>query len=62
MQDTLSKAYHEDGAVLIKGLLNPEQLSRCREAYDWPVLNHGPHATRKFAGPIQQAHVHNPNP
>lgn len=62
MQDALKKAYHEDGAVLIKGLLNPEQLSRCREAYDWAVLNHGPHATRMFAGTVQQSHVDNANP
>lgn len=62
MQDSLSKAFHEDGAVLVKGLLTPEQLARCREAFDWAVANHGPHATRLFAGTTQQSHVDNANP
>ncbi|WP_194791526.1 phytanoyl-CoA dioxygenase family protein [Pseudomonas sp. UFMG81] len=62
MQDSLSKAFHEEGAVLVKGLLSPLQLQRCREAYDWAVLNHGPHATRMFAGTTQQSHVDNANP
>lgn len=62
MQDSISRAFHEDGAVLVKGLLNQEQLARCREAYDWAVENHGPHATRMFAGTTQQSHVDNANP
>ncbi|MFD2646109.1 phytanoyl-CoA dioxygenase family protein [Pseudomonas japonica] len=62
MQDSLSKAFHEDGAVLVKGLLNQEQLARCEQAYDWALLNHGPHATRMFAGTTQQSHVDNANP
>ncbi|MBA6058743.1 phytanoyl-CoA dioxygenase family protein [Pseudomonas juntendi] len=62
MQDSIRKAFHDDGAVLVKGLLNQEQLARCREAYDWSVEHHGPHATRMFAGTTQQSHVDNANP
>ncbi|MCQ4312779.1 phytanoyl-CoA dioxygenase family protein [Pseudomonas stutzeri] len=62
MYDSLRKAFQEDGAVLIKGLLNEEQMARCRAAYDWSVANHGPHATRMFSGTVQQSHVDNANP
>lgn len=62
MQESIRKAFFEDGAVLIKGLLNAEQLKACREAYDWCVENHGPHATRLFDGTVQQSHVDNANP
>lgn len=62
MQDSLRKAFLEDGAVLIKGLLTPTQLARCREAFDWAIENHGPHATRMLAGTAQQSHVDNANP
>lgn len=62
MQDSLRKAYQEDGAVLVKGLLNKNQLAQCRESYDWAVENHGPNATRMFDGTVQQSHVDNANP
>lgn len=62
MHASLSKAFLEDGAVLIKGFLNEEQLARCREAYDWAVENHGPNAFRMFDGTEQQSHVDNANP
>ena len=62
MQDSLRKAFLEDGAVLIKGLLNEEQLAQCRSAYDWAVENHGPNAFRMFDGTLQQSHVDNANP
>ncbi|MBV4458525.1 phytanoyl-CoA dioxygenase family protein [Pseudomonas sp. COR58] len=62
MQASLRKAFREDGAVLIKGFLTPQQLSQCREAYDWAVDNHGPNAFRMFNDTEQQAHVDNANP
>lgn len=62
MQDSLRNSFLEDGAVLVKGLLNKEQLNRCRAAFDWAVENHGPHATRMFDGTEQQTHVDNANP
>lgn len=62
MQDSLRKAFLEDGAVLIKGLLSEEQLAQCRTAYDWAVENHGPNAFRMFDGTLQQSHVDNANP
>lgn len=51
-----------DGAVLIEGCLDREQLARCRAAYDWAVANHGPNAYRIFDGTEQQSHNDNANP
>lgn len=62
MQDSARKAFLEDGAVLVKGVLSPEQLRRCREMYDWAIEHHGPNATRIFNRTEQQAHVDNANP
>lgn len=62
MQDSLRQAYLEDGAVLIKGCLDKEQLARCRAAFDWAVENPGPNASRLFEGTEQQSHVDNANP
>ncbi len=62
MDKAIRKAFLEDGAVLIKGFLNTEQLARLREAFDWVVKNPGPNASSLFAGSEQQAHVDNANP
>ena len=62
MHDSLRNAFRDNGAVLIKGFLNNDQLARCREAFAWAVENHGPHATRMFNGTEQQSHVDNANP
>ncbi len=62
MHEPLRQAFQDDGAVLIRGLLNPEELARCRAAFDWAVANHGPNAVRIFAGTEQQSHNDNANP
>jgi hypothetical protein len=62
MQDSLRKTFLDDGAILIKGVLNKEQLARCRAAFDWAVENPGPKAFRVFNGTDQQAHNDNANP
>lgn len=62
MDQATRDAFHEDGAVIIRGLLNEEQLSMCREAFDWAIANPGPHATSLFNGTEQQSHVDNSNP
>ncbi|MDH4582828.1 phytanoyl-CoA dioxygenase [Pseudomonas sp. BN415] len=62
MKSTLRKAFLEDGAVVIKGLLSPDQLALCQAAFDWAVENHGPNAFRMFDGTVQQSHVDNANP
>lgn len=61
MQESLRERFFEDGAVLVKGCLNKEQLDRCREVYDWCVENPGPHATSMFEGTTQRSHVDNAN-
>jgi ectoine hydroxylase-related dioxygenase (phytanoyl-CoA dioxygenase family) len=62
MDEALRKAYREDGAVLVKGLLSPEQLAQCRAAYDWAIENPGPHVTQMYAETGQRSHVDNCNP
>ncbi|HEU4428128.1 MAG TPA: phytanoyl-CoA dioxygenase family protein [Myxococcota bacterium] len=62
MHESMRKAFREDGALLIRGVLSTEQLARCRAAFDWAVENHGPNAARIFKGTEQQAHNDNANP
>ena len=62
MHDVLRNVFRDDGAVLVRGLLNKEQLARCRAAFDWAVQHHGPNAFRMFAGTEQQSHNDNANP
>jgi ectoine hydroxylase-related dioxygenase (phytanoyl-CoA dioxygenase family) len=62
MQDSLRQAFRDDGAVLVKGVLDREQLARCRAAFDWAVENPGPKAFRIFDGTEQQSHNDNANP
>jgi hypothetical protein len=62
MQDSMRRAFLDDGAVLVRGLLSPEQLDRCRGAFDWAVEHPGPNAFRIFDGTEQQSHNDNANP
>lgn len=62
MDEALRRAYREDGAVLMKGLLSPEQLAQCRAAFDWAVENPGPHASKMVGSSGQRSHVDNANP
>lgn len=65
MDESLRKAYFEDGAVLVKNCLNAEQLAACREVYDWIVANPGPNGHALYRGDQQQhvkSHVDNANP
>src|SRR5262245_30434529 len=62
MHDSMRQAFRDEGAVLVKGVLNQQQLARCRTAFDWAVENHGPNAYRIFDGTDQQSHNDNANP
>jgi len=62
MDEALRKAYREDGAVLMKGVLSPEQLAQCRAAFDWAVENPGPHVSKMMGSSGQRSHVDNSNP
>jgi len=62
MDQSKRKAFAEDGAVLIEGFLNPEQLARCRAVYDWCVENPGPFAAELYAGSEKETHNENANP
>lgn len=62
MRDSMRSALRDDGAVLVEGFLNDEQLARCRAAFDWAVDHHGPNAFRIFDGTEQQSHNDNANP
>lgn len=61
MDQSLRERFREDGAVLLKNALNPDQLAKCREAFDWAVENPGPFATQMFSGELK-SHVDNANP
>src|SRR5260221_4983365 len=62
MDTSKQKSFAEDGAVLIEGFLNTEQLARCRTLFDWCVENPGPLAITLFAGTGKEIHNDNANP
>jgi hypothetical protein len=53
IQESLRQKYLEDGAVLVRGALDKEQLAKCRQALDWGVANPGPHASGMLVGTSQ---------
>lgn len=65
MEESVRKAYFNDGAVLLRNVLNAEQLAQCRELYDWIVANPGPNGHALYRGDQKQhvkSHVDNANP
>lgn len=62
MEEALRKAYRDDGAVVIRGLLSPAELAQCRAEFDWAVENPGPNATRMYEGTPWASFVDNSNP
>lgn len=62
MDESMRTAFRDEGAVLVKDCLDPAQLARCRDAFDWAVANPGPHASSMFDGTQQRALVDNANP
>lgn len=55
-------AFARDGAVLIEGFLDAEQLAMCRAAFDWNIANPGPSAVTVFPGTGSEHHNDNANP
>uniref|UniRef100_UPI003F490A16 phytanoyl-CoA dioxygenase family protein n=1 Tax=Cupriavidus yeoncheonensis TaxID=1462994 RepID=UPI003F490A16 len=62
MDESKRKAFMRDGAVLIEGCLNEEQLALCKQAFDWGVENPGPSSHDLFAGTEQRTLNDNANP
>src|SRR6185295_3950254 len=62
IQESLRQKYLEDGAVVVRGALNNEQLAKCREAMEWGAANPGPNASGMLVGTDQQTFVDNRNP
>lgn len=62
VEEALRKAYREDGAVLVKGALSPNQMAQCRAAFDWAIENPGPHVSQLYKDTGQRSHVDNSNP
>jgi ectoine hydroxylase-related dioxygenase (phytanoyl-CoA dioxygenase family) len=54
--------FHADGAVLLEGLLDAEQLAACREVYDWGITHPGPFATVLFKETEHRTQNDNANP
>jgi len=55
-------AFHRDGAVLMEGVLDAEQMRACREVFDWGFAHPGPFATVLFDGTDHRTHNDNVNP
>ena len=62
MDEATRKAFAEDGAVPVKGLLSEQQLTRCRQVFDWGIENPGPMACSLFEGTVHKTHNDNANP
>ncbi|WGY71359.1 phytanoyl-CoA dioxygenase family protein [Burkholderia cepacia] len=62
MDAVTRKAFFENGAVLIEGVLNEEQLAQCRAAFDWGMENPGPMASTLLDGTEYKSHNDNANP
>lgn len=65
MEESVRRAYFEDGAVLMKNCLSREQLAQCREVYDFIVANPGPNGHALYRGDQKQhvkSYVDNANP
>lgn len=64
MDESVRKAFREDGAVVIRNVLSESQLAQCREIYDWIVANPGPHGHALYRGEdqVMTSHVDNSHP
>ena len=62
MDQSVREALRHDGAVLIQGCLNDDELARCREALDWAVANPGLFAHGLVDEFGQKTHNDNANP
>lgn len=64
MDESVRKAFREDGAVVIRNVLGESQLAECRELYDWIVANPGPHGHALYRGEdqVMTSHVDNAHP
>lgn len=65
MDQSVREAFFEDGAIVLKNVLNAQQLAACREVYDWIVANPGPNGHALYRGDQKQhvkSHVDNANP
>lgn len=62
MDRSTREAFARDGAVLIEGFLEPEQLAQCRAAFDWAIANPGPNGHTLYPGTHQEHHNDNANP
>ncbi|MFP3643031.1 phytanoyl-CoA dioxygenase family protein [Paraburkholderia sp. SIMBA_054] len=62
MDEATRKAFAEDGAVPVKGLLSEQQLARCRQVFDWGIENPGPMACSLFDGTVHKTRNDNANP
>jgi ectoine hydroxylase-related dioxygenase (phytanoyl-CoA dioxygenase family) len=54
--------FRRDGAALIEGLLDAEELQACRDVFDWGFTHPGPNATGLFNGTEHRTHNDNANP
>ena len=53
LTESIVTEWQKKGAVKIPQLLDPAELSACREFYDWILANPSPIATQFFEGERQ---------
>ena len=62
IDESVKKAFWEDGATVVRNFLNPEQLAELYEVFKWNVANPGPFVFRRLDGTSLQTHIDNANP
>ncbi|HUO13059.1 MAG TPA: phytanoyl-CoA dioxygenase family protein [Caulobacteraceae bacterium] len=62
MDQSKREAFARDGAILVEGFLDAEQMATCRAAFDWNIANPGPAAVTVFPGSRSEHHNDNANP
>lgn len=59
---TPGEAFREDGITRLKGVLEPDVLARCREAFDWSLAHPGTITKTIFPGTEHEHWADNVNP
>ncbi|MFV9454453.1 phytanoyl-CoA dioxygenase family protein [Rhodococcus sp. NM-2] len=62
IDESVKKAFWEDGATVVRNFLNLEQLAELYEVFKWNVANPGPFVFRRLDGTSLQTHIDNANP
>jgi hypothetical protein len=62
VDEALKKALHEDGAVMVRNLLDEEEIAKLLKCYEWSMAHPGPMAVRPGEGTKDEHYIDNANP